>query len=370
MTTQLKISFCTVCMNRLHHLKQTLPVNLQANASYQDLEFVLLDYNSTDGLEEWIKCELEEYIQSGRLVYYKTTEPKYFHRSHSRNMVFKLATGDVVCNIDADNFTGKDFAHYLNAQFTTDKNIFVAADTSNRHYFIRDVCGRICLRKEDFDAIGGFDEYMEGYGDEDRDLINRLKLLGRQEIIILDRRFLTAIKHSDMERVQNEFTIANLANVYISHETPYSSTMMLLFKDGTLDSGTIVDKIAQDSMQLPTIESASAVWSPNDQYTLSQYTWTRGAWFEKPGIIIIETDGNQHSYLDEGSQIRNTQTDGIFIRIDDESMIIEAINFHSRMKNTAKLNDNSMQRRLTTNDTNTGRGTVVKNFMHDRQITV
>src|SRR6187402_102950 len=98
-----RISFCTVCMNRIEHLKQTLPKNIEDNIAYGNLEFLLLDYNSKDGLEEWVESEMKEYIDKGILHYYKTTEPEYFHRSHSRNMIIKKATGDIVCNIDADN---------------------------------------------------------------------------------------------------------------------------------------------------------------------------------------------------------------------------------------------------------------------------
>ena len=47
---QHKISICTTCMNRLDDLKQTLPQNILDNADYTRTEFVLIDYNSSDGL--------------------------------------------------------------------------------------------------------------------------------------------------------------------------------------------------------------------------------------------------------------------------------------------------------------------------------
>ena len=118
------ISLCTVCMNRLHHIKKTLPQNIEDNAAYPDLEFILLDYNSTDGLEEWVKNNMQEYIISGRLKYYKTSEPVFFDRSHSRNLMFKLAAGDILCNIDADNYTGLAFADYVNEMFYQKKNVY------------------------------------------------------------------------------------------------------------------------------------------------------------------------------------------------------------------------------------------------------
>ena len=50
-----KISFCTVCMNRLQYLMQTLPVNIAGNIDYPNLEFVVLNYNSKDDMENWIR---------------------------------------------------------------------------------------------------------------------------------------------------------------------------------------------------------------------------------------------------------------------------------------------------------------------------
>src|SRR5574343_1908709 len=63
------ISICTTCMNRLRDLEYTLPKNLEDNKNYKKLEFVLLDYNSTDGLSDWVKKYMMSYIKTGRLVY-------------------------------------------------------------------------------------------------------------------------------------------------------------------------------------------------------------------------------------------------------------------------------------------------------------
>ncbi len=50
-----KISFCITCKNRLHQIRQTLPKNLEDNRRLQELvEFVLVDFGSTDGLRKWI----------------------------------------------------------------------------------------------------------------------------------------------------------------------------------------------------------------------------------------------------------------------------------------------------------------------------
>src|SRR5688572_31144005 len=113
-TRQFTISFCTTCMGRIHDLAQTLPRNMADNADYPALEFVLLDYHSRDGLEQWVKDHLMPHIESGRLVYARTVEPEWYEMAHSRNVAFKLASGQIVCNVDADNWTGPGFAAVLN----------------------------------------------------------------------------------------------------------------------------------------------------------------------------------------------------------------------------------------------------------------
>ena len=360
-----KISFCTVCMNRLHHLRETLPINLANNRSYPYLEFVLLDYNSSDGLARWVASHLQEHLESGRLIYYRTNEPQYFHRSHSRNMVFKLASGDIVCNIDADNFTGENFAHYVNEQFAFNPNAFVAADTSNRHYFIRDVCGRICFWKKDFERTGGFDERMEGYGDEDIDLINRLKLLGRQETVILDHKFLKAIQHSDLERVRYEATINTLASVYVAHLTPALSSVWLLFRDGSINAGTLLDKIAQQATQLPTVATADLMVSPNDQYELVEMEWQIGSWTLQDDTMHVVMKDRQLLFLRNEDLLQDVYSDETYFLITDEAMVVQVINFHSRMKNATQLKNNKARQHPLANVDPVGRGTVTKNFNED-----
>ena len=172
-TEQYKISICTTSMNRLKDIKQTLLKNIADNMGYPNLEFVLLDYNSTDGLGAWVRTHCKKYLESGLLVFYRTEEPEFYDMSHARNVAFKLATGDIVNNVDADSFTNKGFAEYVNrmANQQPSKAMFAKSRQLLR--------GRLGFFKKEFISIrGGYDENLKNYGHDDQDLMNRAWELG------------------------------------------------------------------------------------------------------------------------------------------------------------------------------------------------
>jgi len=169
-----KISICTTCMNRIGNLKETLTKNIEDSKDYPNAEFVLLDYNSTDGLSDWISDKMMDHINSGRLVYYKTCEPEYFRMGHSRNVAFKLATGEIVNNVDADNFIGKGFVDVINklAEICPERAVFAKGK--------RMMHGRIGFYKSEFLTLGGYDEDLKGYGFDDHNLVYRAMALGHR----------------------------------------------------------------------------------------------------------------------------------------------------------------------------------------------
>jgi len=243
-----RISFCTTCMNRLHHLKETLPVNLINNSTYENVEFVVLNYNSKDEIDKWIQKEMMAEIRSQKLRYIKTSEPLYFKMSHAKNMVTRFAIGDIVCNIDADNFTGWGFANYLNEQFNNDNNIYMKGHEG-------DVEGRACLWKSDFLSLRGYDEKILDWGYEDTDFYYRIRdQIKRSEVKISDPKYLKTIKHNELERMENgvynseiEFGLVletkNIIKAYIlkkGNQFEYltiilDSTSMTSFDDGKID---------------------------------------------------------------------------------------------------------------------------------------
>jgi len=167
-----QISVVTTCMNRLSDIKQTFLKNVEDNADYPEAQFVLLNYNSKDGLDDWAKKNLTGLIKEGRVDYYKTSIPEYYSMTHSRNIAFRMADGELIHSVDADHFTCHGFCSRMNAlaNHYQHKTIFVKSKQKNR--------GRLGFFKKEFIKLGGYDESIIGYGFDDKDLLFRAAASG------------------------------------------------------------------------------------------------------------------------------------------------------------------------------------------------
>lgn len=208
----MKLSLCTTCMGRAHHLKRTLPRNLADCVDWSRpdaVEFVVLDYSSPDDLAEWIATDprLQPYLDAGILKFARSEGQTFFHHSHAKNMAHALATGDFVCNVDADNFVGFGFVDYLRAMFDRRPNAIVAAnrfDNRLNRGVHKGCMGRVALSTDNFAMLGGYDEsdQFRGWAGEDSDLVIRAVKNFLRPVLLRDRRFLQVLGHSDLERIR------------------------------------------------------------------------------------------------------------------------------------------------------------------------
>ncbi len=215
------ISVCTTCMNRLHDLRETLPKNLEDNSGYPCAEFVLLDYNSSDGLEDWVRSELGDYLGSGRLRYCRTECSKHFRPNHSRNLSFRLARGELVANVDSDNLMWPGFLHRLNqcASVAEEKLLIVPESfmlpNSNRLL----LKGRFALYRKDIETLRGFDEELDrGFSYDDVNFVLRA-IMARFKVVRFEDRFVRGrIPTSDEERHKNMAEERTFAEMKVINE--------------------------------------------------------------------------------------------------------------------------------------------------------
>lgn len=195
------LSFCITCKNRLYQIRNTLRKNLDDNYMHKDIvDFVLVDFGSTDGLKDWIVSNFERELEEGYLRYFYTDKLDSWHASVAKNTAHLLARGEILVNLDCDNFTGvRGAAHVINHFLKNADDIVLhqARDLFNGSF------GRISVRRADFIAIGGYDESLLPMGYEDVDLIERLKALGLVYVHDSCKRFNDAIPNTREEGLAN-----------------------------------------------------------------------------------------------------------------------------------------------------------------------
>lgn len=149
------LSFCITCKNRLHQIKQTLPQNLADNIEMKGkIDFILVDFVSTDGLQEWVAENFESEIEEGYLKYYYTEELKDWHMSIAKNTSHILSQSGILVNLDCDNYTSKNGGRFILKNMIKDGvQDIILHQFSNR--FGDGSFGRIALSRQNFIKIGG-----------------------------------------------------------------------------------------------------------------------------------------------------------------------------------------------------------------------
>lgn len=204
----MRIAFVTTCKGRVNHLSLTLPQNLRDRGEHRDSVFVVLDYNDSEGLSDYIQREHAADLDAGTLVYYRTDEPERFRMAHAKNMAHRCGLREgawVLVNLDADNWTGEGFAQYITDKFLAAREdreaIFLG--TRGNHRGPGDLVqvktppgcfGRIAVTADAFRHSGGYDQVFSGWSPDDKDFAQRLPNLGYSWRQIRPT-FLSAIKH-------------------------------------------------------------------------------------------------------------------------------------------------------------------------------
>ncbi len=357
-----QLSFCIVCRNRLEHLQQTLITNLKEN-NRKYVEFVLLDYNSDDGLGYWVKENLMHYLSTGILVYYRNSSAYFFHRTHSRNMAIRLSTGKIVCNLDADNYLGEGNADYILNLFHQNENIFVTSDYSKR-----DIVGRVYMYKNDFVKVNGYNEAFEGYGFEDVELYHRLQKSNLNQIYLSHPYFFRAISHSNGMRINQERLLCDGFSLYIHYITPYKSGFLVFYHNYDFIQGELVNNFNKffDDLNYEKMDKNTREISPYRRIVLSGPI-RKGKW-ERIGAekVCCRTDRDIVFLSCEKSGTLLYDNELFYKIVDSElcnmfmMILSEAINYRKALE--------LIEADAPINPSGFGRGVVFKNFDYKKAI--
>lgn len=192
------LSYCISIMNRKHQIEQTLKQNLIDN-DVDNVEFIICDYNSNDGLKDYIYNNFDTEIQRGIIKYYFFDNIKYWHASICKNNTHLKATGKYIVNLDCDNFIGINGSSLLIFLFNKYGKDVIIHQTDN--IYGSGCAGRITMLKEYFFKLGGYDESFYPMGYQDIDLINRGEKYGLTILKINENN--KCIKNSKLESCKN-----------------------------------------------------------------------------------------------------------------------------------------------------------------------
>jgi len=216
-------------MNRLFHLEQTYLKNIQNASSYPDVEFILLDYNSTDGLKEWAKQNLSN---QSVVKFYRTSEPRYWVAAHAKNIAHKMASGDVLCNLDCDILIPEGFCEYINEAFSTERKIVMSFSSEDAHGN-NGCAGIVAALREHFYSVNGYDESISmGWGCDDMNYQFRVRMQN-DLFLFVPPPICLCIPHSNETRTAN----CQLKNIEMTSEMSFS-----LCQDAALAQDYVANK--------------------------------------------------------------------------------------------------------------------------------
>lgn len=155
-------SIITTCKGRLHHLRFTLPLFV-AQAGV-DHEVIVVDYDDPDECHRWIASQPKDNI---KVVH--VPDRTHFNLSHARNCGAQIATGKVLCFLDADVLTPSSLLVNIMELFASSRAPGVVLATR----FLRSQ-GQIAVLADVFHHVRGYDESLLGWGYEDNDFADRV----------------------------------------------------------------------------------------------------------------------------------------------------------------------------------------------------
>lgn len=216
----MKVSYCSTCKGRLDQLKRTLLPNL-SSLSDIDAEWIIVDYGCPNKTKEAL-FELplvKEYLVSGKLKVFSFTKDIPFNMALSKNLSHSLASGDIVFNLDIDNYIGDSFPQISSISVKE----FITSPQLSSGYG-----GRIGMHRSVYNRLGGYDLDLDVAGYDDINMIERLKKLSLKNKIETGIRF--PIPNTVQDTVAYTNTIKSPSEIYLNSKR---------ISDQKLSKGTI-----------------------------------------------------------------------------------------------------------------------------------
>jgi len=171
MMENVKRFFVSPLKNRLWQFCQTYHKNLEILEKYDNYYWLILDFNSIDGVEKYINS----LPKNNKIIFLRSKIETPFHCSINKNQTAICGIelgGENIFSLDIDNFISDDTIYEF-SKVREGRGLHQVSDNGTLGSF-----GRIAFNKNDFLNIHGYREDFAPAHSHDADLVERLRMSG------------------------------------------------------------------------------------------------------------------------------------------------------------------------------------------------
>ncbi len=165
------LTYAVPCHSRLADLQLSLPSVFAAAALSPPVEVLVIDYAAPVPLATSLRVHTPGSDDGNTFRIVRYTGRDHFHCSHARNIGIKQARGAYVMMGSADTELAPEMFSTLRKIIKRHAPLWLCPGPELHHGFV-------VGQRDELIAAGGFDERMEFYGPDDKDLVARLTRRG------------------------------------------------------------------------------------------------------------------------------------------------------------------------------------------------
>lgn len=198
-----ELGFVTVCHNYGFLAQKSFVSNLELFLADGHVKWIFVDYGSSDGITAWAWQQpiVWKAVQKQVLTWLEVPEAKYYVGGHSRNVGAAFLNTPIMGNLDVDHVASADYLREIRYQLGRMRMAQTQVNWKSPNGIW---AGRMAFYREDFVAVGGYDENFCLWGGEDLDLVSRLTRLGCKRVVLpRSANWGLAEKHSSDIRSKN-----------------------------------------------------------------------------------------------------------------------------------------------------------------------
>lgn len=169
------ISILIHSMNRAYDLKESMPYVIESANQSPPVEILVLNYSSTDDLDEYMSQEIMKetmggYLKKGNFFTYISAMGRKFYSSpEARNIAQIESKGKYGIQWACDSYCKPEFIKVIRDLIEKENPVWLCEGWMGR---------AVTCRKDEFINSGGYDLRFNYYAPEDKDICQRLHRRG------------------------------------------------------------------------------------------------------------------------------------------------------------------------------------------------